>query len=419
MLKRVDTGSVDFEDYRGLIGEELYSSIIERSSHLVGLRVAHLNATPDGGGVAEILKGLIPLKRSLGLEAAWYVMPPDEEFFKVTKEFHNFLQGKSGTLPPETFDTYLRHNEHTAALMKEVEADAWIVHDPQPLATVSWLDGSRPAIWRCHIDTSQPNPQVQSFLLPFVQRYDHIIFSTREYAFPQIASNNVHFFAPAINPLAPKNRALPRTVARERLQDLGLDPDRPIVCQVSRFDPWKDPWGVIDAYRSAKRRVPGLQLALVGVMTAKDDPEAVAVANDVADYAGGDPDIHLFTDPAQVGDVEVNAFQAGSDVILQKSIREGFGLTVAEAMWKGVPVIGGNCGGIRRQIADSENGFLVDCASSCADRIVQLLNSPDLAARLGRAGQETVRRNYLLPRLLHDHLGLLRRAVSTRVSEAA
>lgn len=419
MLNKVNTGSVSLDDYRGVISNELYNSIAERGSRLTGLRIAHLNATPNGGGVAEILKGLIPLKQDVGLDAAWYTLPPDDEFFRVTKEFHNFLQGKAGTLPPEAFDTYLRHNERTAMLMKEIAADVWVIHDPQPLATIAWLDSSRPAIWRCHIDTSRPNPQVQSFLLPFVQRYDHVIFSARDYVFPHLSSGNVHFFAPAIDPLTPKNRPLPRSVARERLRGLGLDPNRPIVSQVSRFDPWKDPWGVIDAYRSARRRVPGLQLALVGVMAAQDDPEALRVADDVARYAGGDPDIHLFTDPAQVGDVEVNAFQSGSDVILQKSIREGFGLTVAEAMWKGVPVVGGDCGGIRLQIADSENGFLVDCASSCADRIVQILTEPELAARLGRAGRETVRSSYLLPRLLHDYLDLLSRVMSASASEAA
>lgn len=419
MLNKVDTAPISLADYRGLIGDEMYHSIVERSRDLTGLRVAHLNATPQGGGVAELLKGLIPLKNDVGLEAAWYTMPPDDDFFKVTKQFHNFLQGKSGTLPPGDYETYLRHNEHTAELMKGVDADVWVIHDPQPLATVAFLDGFHPIIWRCHIDTCNPNAEVQSFLLPYVGYYDEIIFSLPEYVFPQLPLHNVHFFAPAIDPLTPKNRGLPKEIARDILRDLGLDPSRPIVTQVSRFDPWKDPWGVIDAYRVAKQRLPGLQLALVGVMAAKDDPEALIIAAEVEAYAGGDPDIHLFTDASRVGDLEVNAFQSGSDVIVQKSIREGFGLTVAEAMWKGTPVIGGNCGGIRLQIAEAHNGFLVCDADSCCCRIVELLQNPELAASLGKAGRESVRRNYLLPRLLSDYLSLLGKVAATKTRHAA
>ncbi|MGQ9675734.1 MAG: glycosyltransferase [Chloroflexota bacterium] len=419
MLNKVDTAPISLADYRGLIGEEMYRSIVERSRDLAGLRVAHLNATPQGGGVAELLKGLIPLKNDVGLEAAWYTMPPNDDFFKVTKQFHNFLQGKSGTLPPGDYDTYLRHNEYTAELMRRVDTDVWVIHDPQPLATVAFLGDFHPIIWRCHIDTSNPNAEVQSFLLPYIGYYDEVIFSLPEYVFPQLPLHNVHFFAPAIDPLTQKNRGLPKDVARDILRELGLDPARPIVTQVSRFDPWKDPWGVIDAYRVAKQRVPTLQLALVGVMAAKDDPEALTIAAEIEAYAGDDPDIHLFTDPTQVGDLEVNAFQSGSDVILQKSIREGFGLTVAEAMWKGTPVVGGNCGGIRLQIADAQNGFLVCDPDSCCCRIVELLQNPDLAARLGKAGKESVRQNYLLPRLLSDYLNLLHKVAAATTRTAA
>ncbi len=199
--------------------------------------------------------------------------------------------------------------------------------------------------------------------------------------------------------------------AKEILARLSIDPERPLISQVARFDPWKDPLGVIDAYRMAKRQIPDLQLALVGVLEAQDDPEAVTVLEQVEQYKGGDPDIHVFSDPAQVGHLEVNAFQTASDVVLQKSVREGFGLTVAEAMWKGTPVIGGNCGGIRVQIEDGKNGFLVNTPEECAQRIVELIHDEPLRKRMGAAGRETVRRTYLIPRLLRDYLALIEEVV--------
>ncbi len=239
-----------------------------------------------------------------------------------------------------------------------------------------------------------------------MNEYRKIVVSMPEYSRESSDSARVLIFPPAIDPLLTKNVPLPSHRARELLAGLGIDPTRPLVSQVSRFDRWKDPWGVVDAYRLAKGEIPGLQLALVGAMTAKDDSDALEVLTSVQRYADGDPDIHLFSNPLVIGGLKVNAFQSGSDVIVQKSIREGFGLTVAEAMWKRTPVVGGDCGGIRLQICDGENGFLAADASSCARRILTLLQDRVLARRMGDAGRELVRRNYVLPRLLGDYLEL-------------
>jgi trehalose synthase len=261
-------------------------------------------------------------------------------------------------------------------------------------------------VWICHVDTTKPNESVWETLFPYMSSYRKIVASMPEY-FPN--GNNpseVVVYPPAIDPLQPKHKILTVTEAREILAGLGMDPARPIVCQISRFDRWKDPWGVIDAYRLAKKEIPGIQLALVGAMTAHDDHDAPEVLESLKQYTRNDPNIYLFSDPLLIGDLEVNAFQSGAEVILQKSTREGFGLTVTEAMWKGRPVIGGNCGGIKHQIRDGVTGFLVNDIDTCASGIVTLLKDRTLADLMGSAGRESVRRNFLMPRLLRDYLQL-------------
>jgi trehalose synthase len=247
-----------------------------------------------------------------------------------------------------------------------------------------------------------------------MHEYQRILLSVPQYHLDGLDPARVSTFPPAIAPLSIKNMPLPKQEARERLAKLGVDQARPLVSQVSRFDRWKDPWGAIDAYRLAKEKIPRLQLALVGAMTASDDADAMGVFASVQQYAAKDPDIYLFSDPVVISSIEVNAFQSGSDVIVQKSTREGFGLTVAEAMWKGTPVVGGDCGGIRLQIRDGETGFLVSDVSSCADRVVTLMEDPALARKIGDAGRESVRSNYLMPRLLRDYLRLILTLVDSR-----
>ena len=407
-MQEVLTCGHQLRDYSSLVSEEILSETERLANGLKGLRVVHINATPQGGGVAEILNSLTPLLRSVGIDAEWYAIPPDESSVAITKSLHHFLQGNPGYLTSEQMDIYLTHNQKAALELKNrsIAADVWVIHDPQVLPLVDFLPDAAKTVWNCHIDTTQPNELIRDILMPFINRYERVIFTLEQYVPEELSRDKVYIFAPAIDPLSPKNLGLPSVVARQILSELGIDPARPLITQVSRFDRWKDPWGMIDAYRMAKRSIPNLQLALVGVLAAQDDPDARDVLRSVQNYAGGDPDIRIFSNPSTVAEREVNAFQTISDVIVQKSIREGFGLTVAEAMWKGMPVVGGDCGGIALQIRDGETGFLVSNPEDCAAKIVSLLEDHNLARRIGEAGRESVRHNFLIPRLLRDHLSL-------------
>jgi trehalose synthase len=414
MLQRVRTSPLALSAYNAYLHRALTAKIEALAEPLRGLRVVHINATPDGGGVAEILRSLVPLSRSVGVDARWYVLPPDDTFFEVTKRFHNWLQGHPGRVTTPHKRTYLEYLTRLAAQMGNLRADVWVVHDPQPLPlrTLVPLEGA--AVWRCHIDCSTPNGHLPGYLLPWVRSYDRAIFSMPEYVLPGLPPEMVRVQYPAIDPLSAKNRPLRRGEARNILSALGIDPRRPLVTQVSRFDPWKNPWEAVDAYRLAKREIPDLQLALVGVFSAKDDPESPRVFRSIQRQARGDPDIQLFTDPLVVGQREVNAFQGGSTVLLQRSVREGFGLTVTEAMWKGRPVVATCAGGIKVQIQDGKTGFLVETAEACAERIVQLVRDPRLANAVGAAAHRAVRGRFLLPRLLLDDLRLFGELVSKR-----
>jgi trehalose synthase len=406
MLQCVELPRRPLTAYQRFIPATLRREIVDLGASLRGCRVVHVNATPAGGGVAEILRSLVPLLQSVGVDASWCVLPPDDAFFEVTKRFHNWLQGHPGRISARDKGTYHAYLERLAAQMQHLDADVWVVHDPQPVALVSLAPLRGRTIWRCHIDCSTPNGHVREYLLPWIRQYDRAIFSMPEYVLGPLSAEQVRIVYPAIDPLTPKNRRLARARARAILAGLGIDPARPLVAQVSRFDPWKNPWQAVDAYRLAKREVPGLQLALVGVFAAKDDPEGPRVYQEVADYAGADPDVHLFTDPARVDQHEVNAFQMGADVVLQRSLREGFGLVVAEAMWKARPVVATPVGGITVQIEDGVNGFLTEDTETCAERIVALLRDQRLARRIQRAARATVRERFLMPRLLRDHLRL-------------
>ncbi|HEY41145.1 MAG TPA: glycosyltransferase [Dehalococcoidia bacterium] len=414
-MLRVPTKETELAYYTGVISDSLLSEITQTAERLRGCRIVHVNATPAGGGVAEILQSLVPLMCNVGIDAEWYVIEPDADFFRVSKTLHHCLQGDGRNLSPEDIEIYLEHNRKSACTAKAMglAADLWLIHDAQVLPLIRYLNSS-PGVWVCHVDTTRPNETVREILHPYMCDYRMLVASMPEYLPAGNNSCRTVVFPPAIDPFIPKHRPLDFCQARKVLARLGLDPDRPIVSQVSRFDRWKDPWGVIDAYHIARKEITGLQLALVGAMTAGDDPDACEVLADVQQYSGSDPDIHLFSDPFVIGDLEVNAFQSGSDVIIQKSTREGFGLTVAEAMWKRTPVIGGNCGGIRLQIRNGETGFLVDDTPSCAQTMVTLLQDRKLARKIGEAGRESVRQNYLMPRLLRDYLHLVLNAVDGR-----
>lgn len=412
MLQRVGTKRLPLSAYAEHITRGLLRQIEALAEPLRGLRVIHINATPDGGGVAEILSSLVPLSRDVGLDARWYVLPPDDDFFDVTKRMHNWLQGHPGRLVSEHKRAYLGHLKRIAEQADALSADVWVVHDPQPLPLRSLVPLEGAAIWRCHIDCATPNGKVVPYLLPWIRSYDRAIFSMPEFVLGGLPPSDVRIVHPAIDPLSETNRPMAPDEAYAILDGLGIDPRRPLVTQVARFDPWKDPWQAVDAYRLAKRELPGLQLALVGGILATDDPEAPKVYRSVLRHAGGDPDIHLFADPRRVGRHELNAFQSTSTVVLQRSQREGFGLTVTEAMWKRRPVIGTPVGGIRAQIKDGKSGFTVESAEDCAARIVQLVRDPQLARAIGEEARRSVRRRFLLPRLLLDDLRLYKELTS-------
>lgn len=405
-LLLVETASVLLEQYEPYIEPWLRDEIESSAAMLRGLRVVHVNATPVGGGVAEILSSLVPLLRSVGVDAHWYVLPPDDAFFEVTKQIHNWLQGHPGHMGVGHRRTYAQYLEQVANAMGELHADVWVIHDPQPLPLRSMVPFEAPAVWRCHIDCSTPNGGVSEYLLPWIHEYQRSVFSLPDYVLQGLPTGHAAIAFPAIDPLTPKNRPLPLEEACSVLQELGIDPSRPLVTQVSRFDPWKNPLEAVDAYRLAKQELPELQLAMVGVFSAKDDPEGPRIYEQVKRHANEDPDVHLFTDPQRVAQREVNAFQSASTVVLQRSLREGFGLTVTEAMWKGRPVIGTPVGGIKVQIQNGQNGFLAETADVCAERIVQLVREPELARSIGEAARESVRRRFLLPRLLQEDLSL-------------
>lgn len=406
MLQLVDTGRLEVAAYEPIVGAEAIAELRRLAAPLRGLRVLHVNGTPYGGGVAELLRSEVPLLNDLGLAAEWRIISGERDFFEVTKRIHNGLQGADLVLSADEQEAYRTQNLYNARLLTGTY-DVIVVHDPQP-AALRHLHGRGGArwIWRCHIDTSWPNPSVWAFLRPYLADYDAAVFTLPAFVPPDLPIGRTAIVLPAIDPLSPKNLDLPPTLARALITWVGIDHDQPLITQVSRFDPWKDPLGVIAAFRLAREEVPGLQLALVGSM-ALDDPEGWSVYQQIRDAAAGDPDIHVFTNLIGVGNVEVNAFQRLSHVIVQKSIREGFGLTVSEALWKGTPVVAGRAGGIPMQMPDGTGGYLVTSIEECARRLVELLRDPAHAALLGARGREHVRRHLLLPRLLADELRVL------------
>ncbi len=406
MLQQVNAGNKSLADYRSIIRRELYEELQDLSERLRGVRVLHVNATSFGGGVAEILYTLVPLMRDAGLAAEWDVMLGAEPFFNVTKGFHNALQGASYDLTVESRAIYEEYNRRSAAALKD-EWDIVFVHDPQPALLKHFSGGLSPEtkwIWRCHIDTSTPNREVLDYLSPYIKDYGAQIFTMKEYTPPGLDLPGLVIIPPAIDPLAPKNMALSADDARYITNQFGVDAKRPFILQVSRFDPWKDPLGVIDVYRLVKEKIPETQLVLVGSM-AHDDPEGWDYWYKTVNYAADDRDIYLFSNLTNVGAIEVNAFQSLADVVIQKSVREGFGLVVTEALWKGRPLVASRVGGIPMQL-EGGGGILIDSVPDAAAACVKLLEDPEFARQMGRSGKEHVRKHYLTPRLLRDDLRL-------------
>jgi trehalose synthase len=407
-LQQVNVGSKSLSDYTTIASRGLMEQIRGLAEPLAGKRVLHLSATAFGGGVAEILYTLVPLMRDAGLETEWRVIFGQDEFFDVTKAIHNALQGNPRGLSDEEQAIFRRYNQGNAEALTD-EFDFVIVHDAQPAAMIEHArEAGRRWIWRCHIDLSTPNREVLDFLRPWLASYDATVFHRQAYVPSSDGLPPAYIWPPAIDPLAPKNMALSPEDAAYIVDQFGIDVDRPLVSQISRFDPWKDPVGVIEAWRRLRENHPNVQLALVGSM-AHDDPEGWDYYNETVAAADGDSDIFILSNLNNVGSVEVNAFQVHSAALIQKSIREGFGLTVTEGLWKARPMVAGRAGGIVDQIQDGETGFLVESVAECADALNKILEQPHEARAMALRGKEYVRRHFLTPRLLRDWLALFNR----------
>jgi len=387
---------IQIEDYARFIGEEPVARIREKARRFAGLHVVNVNSTYYGGGVAELLSSLTLLMNSLGIKTGWRVIQGSPDFFGITKKIHNALQGGEINLSRRKMDIYEKVI-YENAVRNHLDHDMVIIHDPQPLPMIKHYTKKGPWIWRCHVDLSDPNREVWEYLTAFIERYDAVIMSMKDYA--QRLDTPQLFFMPAIDPFSIKNRDLSDEEINERLSHYRIPTDLPLVVQISRFDRWKDPEGTIRAFNSARQEVDATLVLLGNVAT--DDPEGASVYQSLLDYQDERILVLSHQDTALV-----NALQRKAAVVIQKSIREGFGLTVAEAMWKGNPVIGGNAGGIRLQIQDGVNGFLVNTPEEAAERIVQLIHDEKLRSGMGERARETVTRRFLLPRLAEQYLDL-------------
>ena len=381
------TGTVDFLRRLGELAE--------------GRTMLHVNSTRYGGGVAEILHRLLPLLDELGVKTRWEVLAGNDLFYRTTKSFHNSLQGTKQRLTKEMFDAYVECNRENAERLN-LDAEVALIHDPQPAPLIDHRPSGSKWIWRCHIDLSTPQRSVWQFLRPYIIRYDAAVFSLPKFAqrlpIPQF------LIYPSIDPLSDKNRELPEEEVAATLDRLEIPRDKPLLLQVSRFDRFKDPVGVVEAYRIVKKSH-DCRLVLAGG-SADDDPEGAEVLAEVREVVGVDPDVHLLLLPP-TANVEINALQRAATIVLQKSIREGFGLTVTEAMWKGKPVIGGETGGITSQVIHGKTGFTVNSPEGAAFYIKHLFNDLELMAAIGRQAKEYARHRFLITRQLQDYLGVM------------
>jgi len=405
MLAIVEIEGKLLDDYIDIVGKEEIESIKKLALPLKGKRVVHINATSFGGGVAEILSALVPLMQDVGIDTEWQVIQGSDDFFNVTKSIHNGLQGMDVPFTKEMKEIFLKNNQLNEKLF-EGEYDFVVIHDPQPVAIINYRQEKKGKwIWRFHIDPTNAQEKVWQLIRPFIEKHDAAIFTLKEYVKDNLKLKNIAIIPPAIDPLSPKNMDLDQKEIENIVTKYKVDPNKPIITQVSRFDPWKDPLGVIDMYRMVKREVKDVQLVLIASM-ANDDPEGWEYYEKTARHAGEDYDIHLLSNLNGVGNLEVNAFQRASDVIIQKSLREGFGLVITEALWKGKPVVAANVGGIPLQVDNRRTGFLVGDISECAERVIHLLKDSEIANKMGISGKEYVRKNFLITRLLKNYLNL-------------
>ena len=392
-------------DYEQVANAGSIAELNRLAEGLQGMSLVHVNATLVGGGVAEMLHSLVPLFNDLGIETQWQVIKGTPLFFKTTKNIHKALQGNHVEIAEEMFDRYREINKRNGETL-DLSGDVVVIHDPQPLPLIERRpSGCNRWIWRCHIDLSGPNKNVWALLYDYIKRYDVVVLSMPEFA--QYLPIPQDIIPPSIDPLSEKNKDLPQERIDEVYEKYGITRDKPVVLQVSRFDPFKDPIGVIEACALVRREIECSLVFAGGI--ASDDPESSEVLRRLEERANSEPDIYIVAPRAEpIPAQEVNALQRGADIIVQKSLREGFALTVTEAMWKAKPVVGADIGGIKLQVKDGITGFLVRSIEETAERITFLLRNPDLAKEMGEVGKEQVRKNFLITRHLRDYLRLLR-----------
>lgn len=393
---------VVLKDYQDIIGKKNINQIKALAHLSKGKKVTMINSTKDGGGVAEILHRLVPLLNELDIECRWEVLQGSGEFFQITKNIHNALQGNKTLFHNEDFNKYLSINKENAEKLDLCASDIVIVHDPQPLPLKHYYSQNKTRwVWRCHIDMSKPDLTLWKFLKKYIMEYDCSIFSISKFSKSLLHSQ--YLIAPSIDPLSDKNRELSKSEIKDVMQSFGIGKDKPVILQVSRFDRFKDPVGVIRAFRLVKKEL-DCRLVLAGGL-ASDDPEGEIVFEEVKKESDGDPDIYILLLKSK-SDIEINALQRASDVVIQKSLKEGFGLVVTEAMWKEKAVIGGDVGGITIQLYNHRTGFLVNSIEGAAYRIRYLLNRPEIARKIGQRSKDFVTQNFLITRHLRDYLAL-------------
>jgi trehalose synthase len=399
--------------YAQFVGEDILAHVYHAAESLAGLHVLHVNTTRHGGGVAELLEALLPIMEELGISHTWDVIALNDAENRFAAHLGELLQGiGQGNISPQEQQVFLDYLHRTASesYVQEKQADLYFIHDFQlaPLATFfPWM---RPALWMCHVDTAHPNASAKAYIEQFLDPYVVSVFNSQASIFPELLPDKIQTITPTIDPFSEKNRDLSLEQGLQLLSDCGIDTTRPLITQVSRFSTWKNPWQVIDVYRLVKQQLPAVQVAIVGAMEAADDSSAQEILKELQDYAKKDADIHLLSDPAQIHHTQVNAFQRYSSVILQRSPREGFGLTVTEAMWKHQPVVGTSATGLRTQIINGQNGYIVDDTETCTQDTLRLLQDRDLWRQLGKAAHQRVQENYLLPMMALEYLTALTKA---------
>jgi trehalose synthase len=397
--------------YAPFVERAFLDEIHNQAKALSGINVLHFNTTEKGGGVAEVLEALTPITEAFNIRHTRKVIQLDNASNRFTTRLVDLLQGNEpGTIPTEEREEFLDAMRQALKPGEANQADLYFIHDFQlaPLATLyPWM---KPALWFCHIDTARPNHHAEHYIRQFLDAYDLYVFNTQASIFEGLPPEKTQVITLGIDPFNPKHLPLSREEGMQLLQRCGIHPERPLITQVSRFDRWKNPWQAIDIYRHVKQRIPSVQLALVGAMEAQDDINAITILNKLREYAGDDPAIHLLYDPAKIRDQEVNAFQRYSSVILQRSLHEGFGLTVTEAMWKCQPVVGTSATGLRAQIIDGYNGYIADDTETAASRTCELIEDRALWQKLGEQAHEHVQHHFLLPMMIKGYLDALVKA---------